>query len=236
MSKTAIVVMARFDSRRLPGKALLDICGKPMLERVLERASRASASAPTILATTERDCDDGIATFATQKGYSVFRGNTDDLLVRLIDCCEAFELAQVARISGDSPFIDPALIARAILESERTSAEIVTNVYPRTYPYGISVEVLPKATLEKIQDLTNTPADREHVTRYIYENPDQFLIENIEASDPRLNGLPLAVDTSADLDLARAICGELGLGSCSASLATVTETCLEILRRRKAGN
>ena len=61
---TAIIVFARMDSVRLPGKALADLCGRPMLGRVLDRVRRAKRGGRIVVATSERKSDDEIAAFA----------------------------------------------------------------------------------------------------------------------------------------------------------------------------
>tara|TARA_Y100001934_G_scaffold261300_1_gene334538 strand:+ start:533 stop:1231 length:699 start_codon:yes stop_codon:yes gene_type:complete len=225
MDNTAIVVTARLDSRRLPRKALSEIGGKPMLSRVLDRVARANDQLSTILATTDRTIDDDIAELVTSKGFQIFRGAADDVLSRLIACGERFGLDRIVRISGDSPFIDPHLINEAIRQGDHTGAEVVTNVFPRTYPYGISVEVLPISTLLKIRELTEDLEDREHVTRYVYRCPQAFSIHNIERSKEKLDDLRLVVDTPEDLEFVRAICERLGPRSESAHLETIARVC-----------
>lgn len=228
MSMTAIVVTARFDSRRLPGKALLDICGRSLLGRVVDRVRHTQGPYPLILATTSRPVDDEIARFGTEESLELFRGDTDDVLTRLIACGEAFDADRIVRISGDSPFIDPDLIERAVGESDSTNAEIVTNVFPRTYPYGVSVEVLLLKTLRRIRELTDEPEDREHVTRYVYENPAAFRIHNLTNPDTRQTGLRLVVDTPEDLDFIRTLCQRLGDEASLVDLQTIVDACLSI--------
>lgn len=64
---TGLVIFARFDSVRLPGKALADIAGQPLLGHVINRARVVAGALPIVVATTDRDTDDPIVAFADRK-------------------------------------------------------------------------------------------------------------------------------------------------------------------------
>jgi spore coat polysaccharide biosynthesis protein SpsF len=195
----AIIVFARLDSARLPGKALTSIAGKPLLDRVIDRCYATPGSPTIIVATSDRATDDPIANHVTARGELLFRGATEDVAGRALACAEAHGLDRFARISGDSPFIDPDLIARCLARSRDGAAELVTNVFPRTYPIGVSVEVITTAVMRRIVAETVDPEDREHVTRYAYRRAELFILDNVSASDDRYAGVSLSVDTQADL-------------------------------------
>ena len=194
----AIIVFARLDSSRLPGKALKPISGKPLLDRVIDRCRATPGSPAVIIATSDRSSDDPIADHVARRGEKLFRGAAQDVAGRALACAEAHNLDRFARISGDSPFIDPDLIARCMARSRDVDAELVTNVFPRTYPIGVSVEVIKTSAMRRIVAETDDPEDREHVTRYAYRRANHFHLENLSAPDERYAGVSLAVDTLAD--------------------------------------
>ena len=102
------------------------------------------------------------------------------------------------RISGDSPLIDPKLIDKAIILSKKEKKyDIITNIFPRTFPNGQSVEVIKTSILKKYSKHFSK-LDKEHVTNYFYDNSNKFLIKNF-----RFNGknkkIKLSVDTKKDL-------------------------------------
>ena len=198
----AIIVFARLDSSRLPGKALKPIAGKPLLDRVIDRCRATPEFPPVIIATSDRAIDDPIADHVSRRGESLFRGAADDVAGRALACAEARGLDRFARISGDSPFIDPGLIARCLARSRDGGAELVTNVFPRSFPIGVSVEVITRAAMRRIVAETDDPEDREHVTRYAYRQAHSFRLENVSAPDDRYAGVGLSVDTRADYDKA----------------------------------
>ena len=199
----AIIVFARLDSSRLPGKALTSIAGRFLLDRVIDRCRATPGSPKVIVATSDRATDDPIANHVAARGELLFRGATEDVAGRALACAKAHGLDRFARISGDSPFIDPNLIARCLARSRDGAAELVTNVFPRTYPIGVSVEVITTAAMRRIVAETVDPEDREHVTRYAYRRAEHFILDNVSAPDDRYAGVSLSVDTQADLAKAR---------------------------------
>jgi spore coat polysaccharide biosynthesis protein SpsF (cytidylyltransferase family) len=197
------IVLARCDSARLPGKVLLDLGGRSLLGRVLDRLRLVPELDCVVVATSDRNVDDPIVEeVVAEPGVEVFRGAIDDVLGRCLAASRAFSLERVVRISADSPFIDPSLIAQVIAASSG-DVQLATNVAPRTFPPGTSVEVLTQNALVRLAGATRNRDDREHVTRYAYAHPDEFVIANVAAADNRYQGVNLTVDEPADLDRAR---------------------------------
>lgn len=220
-SAPTILVFARLDSRRLPGKTLLPLEGRPILGRVIDRLRRVAPRPGIIVATSDRPLDDPIEAFARAEGVGVFRGTLDDVAQRAFDCAMSRALPALVRISADSPFIAPDVIGQVVERFERGDVDLATNVHPRSFPPGISVEVLATAALGRVLAATRDPEDREHVTRYIYAHADKFRIANVSAPDGRYGGVSLTVDTDADLAKARWIAGRLGPDMAAAGLDAI---------------
>tara|TARA_R110000868_G_scaffold56617_5_gene175156 strand:- start:843 stop:1562 length:720 start_codon:yes stop_codon:yes gene_type:complete len=198
---TGIVIFARLDSSRLPGKVLMPLAGAPLLDWTVRRCR--AANVPVMLATTDRALDDPIADLAKAADLPVFRGDTHDVLGRALGAAATFELDTLVRVSADSPFIDPAVIAAVIRVHERECPDMTTNVFPRTFPPGISAEAIPRATLERLNAEVSEDRYREHVTLYAYEALGAFRIVNVPASgvdytEDGHSDLHLAVDTPSD--------------------------------------
>jgi spore coat polysaccharide biosynthesis protein SpsF (cytidylyltransferase family) len=233
LSRTAVIVLARMGSRRLPGKALLDLDGKTLIARVLERVALAERADLVILATSENVQDDPLVDAAENAGVMLFRGAHDDVLGRLVSCCDTHRLARIVRISGDSPFMPPDLIDLSITRHDASAADIVTNVHPRSYPPGASVELITANALKRIAVATTEPADREHATPYAYANPGAFDIENIRA-ETKFSDVRLTVDTEADLERARAVISDSGSSPERATLETVVARAIAYDRRQRS--
>lgn len=218
---TGLIVLSRFDSRRLPGKALRPIAGRPMLGRVLDRVRLARRIDQVVVATSDREVDDTIDAFASAEGVAVFRGSAEDVLGRCLDCAEAFSFDRIVRISGDSPFMDPIVIDRLVTAQADGGEEIVTNVLHRSFPPGVSVEVLSLEALRRLAALATGDQDREHVTTYVYRHPDKFLIRNVAAAASPYQGAGLVVDDESDLARADWITRQVQGRSEVASLDTI---------------
>ena len=205
---TAIIVFARMDSARLPGKALADLAGRPLLGRVLDRVRRAQRCKRVVVATSERAADDAIADFVAAEGVECFRGHHTDVAQRALDCCAALGLDAFVRISGDSPFMPPELIDRALQTMRETDADLATNVFPRSYPAGASVEAIKADALRRAHG-DMSASEREHVTEAFYKAPATWRIVNFSAPAPTYADVRLTVDTPAELEVARALTARL---------------------------
>lgn len=197
--RSGIVIFSRMDSRRLPGKALRTIEGRALLGRVIDRVKAVSGDHRFIVATSQRSVDDPIAEFASIEGLDVFRGAADDVLRRAADCAGANELDYLTRISGDSPFVDPKLIDEIVALAIKAGPDVATNVFPRTFPRGVSIEVISSSALRTACKHSQDEGEREHITQYFYRCADEFKIANVEAPEAGLGSVNLAVDDHDDL-------------------------------------
>ena len=196
---SGVIVFSRLNSTRLPGKALIKIAGITLVDRVLDKLEGVMGISRTIVATTESYLDDPLVAHLETRGIDVFRGSIDDVALRAVCCAEDYGLDHFVRVSGDSPFIDSNLINKALLEYQNGFFDLVTNVFPRSFPNGVSVEVIGTSSLHRLLSLTQDPYDREHVTPYFYKNSDNFRIKNFFSNNEKYHGVNLAIDTPEDL-------------------------------------
>lgn len=203
------IVQARLSSARLPGKVLRELAGQPMLGRVHSRLSCARHLSQIIVATSDDPSDDAICDYCRAQAIAYDRGPLDNVAQRFLDCAHRARADAFLRICADSPLIDPALVDQAIALHATGNADLTTNTQQRTFPKGQSVEIVRTAALadalQKMQDV----ADQEHVTRYLYQHPDQYRIQNF-ASDEPFGEVQLSVDTQADFDAIAAILQQAG--------------------------
>jgi len=194
-----LVIFSRLDSQRLPGKALKPFAGRALLGHVIDRAREARAWDAIIVATSARRVDDPIADFVEAEGVDVFRGPADDVLGRALACARTFKLSMMGRICGDSPFIDAGMMDRFLGAHRAEGADITTNLHPRSFPMGLSFEVVTREMLQRLDGLTDDADHREHMTAYAYENPDAFHIHNVVSDIDKSEETPLTVDSLDDL-------------------------------------
>ncbi len=202
LSDCALVVFARHDSRRLPGKVLMDIGGRAMLGRVIDRLRLVRGGGPIVVATSARALDDPVAAYAESEDVGAFRGAAENVAARALACAEANGFTCFVRISGDSPFIDPEIVARLIERHLTLDLDLATNVWPRSFPAGASAEVISTQAMRRACAEMDDDEESEHVTRYFYRHPDAFRIFNLSAPDDRYAGVRLAVDDGDDLERA----------------------------------
>lgn len=206
-----MVVQARTDSERLPGKVLVDLCGRPLLDRLLERLERSSSTSGVVVATTTDASDDPVAVLADARGARVVRGHRTDVLTRFVSVLDETGADAIVRISADSPFLDAAAVDTVVADFGHGGAELVENHRTPGWPVGTAVEVVTAACLRRIDAAEADPKVREHVTLHAYEHRDGFSIRHVPPpAGLEAPGLRLCVDTAEDLERARQICASFG--------------------------
>lgn len=165
--KVIAVVQARMGSTRFPDKVMREINGRPMIELLLERLSKARMIDQIVLATSEDARNDPLARHVEQLGYIVSRGSEDDVLDRYYQAANPLRPDVVVRITGDCPLIDPVLVDAVIQRYLDEKVDYLSNTSPPTFPDGLDTEVFTFASLEQAANEATEQPDREHVTPYI---------------------------------------------------------------------
>ncbi len=198
-TQARIFIQARMESARFPGKVLASFRGRPVLAWVIERLLRVVDRKRIVVATSDRLSDNPVAAVVGRLGIDVFRGSHQNVAQRFQDCLECFPCPWVFRISADSPLIDPSVL---VMISKQCSDEfdLVTNVFPRTFPRGHSVELIRSETFLSLDTKEMTSDQKEHVTQIYYDSPSSFRIRNVESGDPSRAKLNYCVDTPEDLN------------------------------------
>ncbi|HPE68989.1 MAG TPA: glycosyltransferase family protein [Thermotogota bacterium] len=203
-------VEARMRSSRLPGKVLLELAGEPVLLFLVERLRRSRYVDEVVVATTVHPDDDAIERTCMQKKVACFRGSEEDVLRRVLDAARTNRGQLIVEITGDCPFVDPAHVDEMIEMFYSGDYDYVSNMGNRPYPVGFEVQVFPTAVLEKVNELTQNPADHEHVSLYIYTHPELFRVAHREAHDDMYHpDIEVTLDTGEDYRLLRDIAQEL---------------------------
>jgi len=196
--RVVAIVQARMSSRRLPGKSLASVAGKPLLGYLLERLRRSESLDGLVVATSVEASDDPVAAFCEKCGVTCVRGPLDDVAGRFLKVLDIFPADAFVRICGDSPLLDTALVDRACAEFRAGGWDLVTNVLTRDHPDGQSVEVAAAETFRAAYARMNEPGHFEHVTLYFYQHPEEFRILDLPARADYA-GVNFVVDTPEDL-------------------------------------
>jgi spore coat polysaccharide biosynthesis protein SpsF len=208
--KLGTLIFARFESTRLPGKALIELGGLPLLERVIRRAQLLPW--PVFLATTDRAADDQLVSLAAQLDVLSFRGSSERVLERAVLAAEAFELDAFIRLCGDRPLFSlddlehAASQWRSAFQSDPLCPpDLVSNCLGQTCPRGLTTEIVRTHTLRQILDCGVSHSQQEHLTQYFYENTSQFKIIRIDAPRAAFRCPGFALDTESDLTRLKSI-------------------------------
>lgn len=185
-------------SSRLPGKIMMPLAGKPVLRRVIERVGSAGFD-EVVAALPDRDIDDPAAQLASVTGATVVRGDENDVLARYLLAARATRADVVMRVTADCPLIDPDVLDAMIGTFRENEFDLITNARVRTFPRGLDAELFTRDALETMATDAVAPAQREHVTPYLYANPSLFRIHDHVASVDR-SQWRLTLDTAEDFD------------------------------------
>ena len=198
-------------STRLPGKVLKDVCGQPMLSRVINRVRRAKLPSKIIVATTTEAADSTVAELCAAQSIDAFRGSELDVLDRYYQAALVSGAEAVMRVTADCPLIDPQVLDRLISVFEESKPDYASTTLVRTFPHGIDAEVMTMEALTLAWREASKPYERVHVTPYLYLNQDRFRCVNV-ACEADYSRLRWTVDTAEDLELIRNIYSRLGPG------------------------
>ena len=199
--KVGIIVLCRFSSTRLPGKILAEINGKAVLTYILERLKASKYSDGVVVATSVSASDDPIAKYCEDREIKCFRGSLQDVSQRFAECANQNQFDFAVRINGDNIFTDATLVDQAIDIAVKENYDFVSNVDGRTFPTGMSVEVIKTSFYKNLMDQLNSPEFKEHVTLWLYQHPKAGSFKYFyNDSIPAAHGLKLALDCKEDLN------------------------------------
>ena len=178
--KVGVIIQARMGSTRLPGKVLMKILDKTMLEYLVERVKRAWNINGVVIATTTDKKDEPIVELAKELDVLVYCGSEDDVLDRYYQAAKLYEIEHIVRITADCPLMDPDMIDTVLDYYVALRPDYCSNIGKRTFPDGLDVEVFSFKALEKAWQNTKLKSDREHVTRYIRNQSREFRALTVE--------------------------------------------------------
>ena len=189
--KIDIIVEARTNSKRLPGKVLKKVFKKTLLELMIERLKRIKFAKNIIIATTELKVDDEIVAIARKLNIKYFRGSTNDVLGRVLSAAIKFKTDVIVEITGDTPLVDPEisdLIIKFFLDNHHKFDYVSNDLgvhnkkYKMTSSLGLSTKVFFTKLLKEINLKTSNLIDREHVVNYIVKNDKKYKLYNYKVN------------------------------------------------------
>jgi spore coat polysaccharide biosynthesis protein SpsF len=225
--RVGAVIQVRMGSTRLPGKALLQAAGKPLLQHLIERLRRAAVIDRVIVATTTNVEDDALERLAASVGVDCHRGSVDDVLGRVAGALQKFDVDVHVEIHGDGPLADWRVVDRAVRTYLDGGWDLVTNAARVTYPPGLELWVYSSALCARLAREVTDEKYRDSPSLYVTERPGEFAIRNLEAP-PELYApeTHIEVDEPADFKVIKTIIDRLY----PANPAFLTEDVLALLQ------
>ena len=195
-------IQARMSSKRFPGKVLAPLSGRPIIAHVIDHVSKVVSADGIVVATSTDQSDDPLACYVRHLGFQVFRGPLENVFRRFHLCLREYPCRWFFRVCADSPALDIRLLRQALAMCVEPRVDLITNVFPRTFPKGRSVELINAESFYTLGlDREMNREEKEHVTKVFYDHPSEFMILNFESGDPSLINKSFAVDRPEDLDL-----------------------------------
>jgi spore coat polysaccharide biosynthesis protein SpsF len=183
MDNFGIVIQARMNSSRLPGKVLMDFCGKPMLLFQIDVLKRFNLDAKIVVATTKNPKDDAVEVFCRQYELPYLRGSEENVFQRFCRAAEQFKFDHIVRLTGDNPLPNYNIIKTCIDEHRKHLPDLTStrSIHPdhfveRYVPKGSSVDVINSQTLLDIDKSKLDDFQHEHVIPVFFDNDCEIVL------------------------------------------------------------
>tara|TARA_Y200000002_G_C22636109_1_gene644724 strand:- start:238 stop:879 length:642 start_codon:yes stop_codon:yes gene_type:complete len=195
-----VIIQARTSSVRFRNKVLQPIYGVPLIQHVVNRVKKSKKISKIVVATSTNRNDKKLIDYLKKNKINCFKGELNNVALRLYKSARLYKKNFFMRISGDSPLIDYRILNKAIkiFESSKNKCDLVTNVFPRTFPQGQSVEIIKTSIIKKNINKFSKQ-DKEHVTKFFYDNSNKFHIKNFIYMGKNKKKIKLSIDTKKDL-------------------------------------
>lgn len=197
--KFLAAIQARFGSTRLPGKILLDLSGKPVLQRVIERVEESKLTDETIVLTSLSKNDIPTVQLVSGLGRRVFAGSENDVLDRYYQAARQIEPEYVIRITADCPVFDAQILDEAIAQLNPKSDYLADN--GNTLADGLDLEIFRFSALREAWKEARLASEREHVTLYIKAHPEKFVLQDFKSPYPDIHEQRWTLDETEDYEL-----------------------------------
>jgi len=149
--KIGFLIIGRLKSTRLPKKILLDIHGKPVISHMIQRLKLSNKIDTIILCTSINPQDKPLEKIAKDNDIECFLGDSDDVLLRMLNAAEKFNLDYILTITADCPFVDPFYADKIVEKYLETNADLIRqfDLPHGSFSYGVKVEALKKVVQMK---------------------------------------------------------------------------------------
>lgn len=197
--KYLVMIQARCGSTRLPNKVLKDLCGKPALERMIDRVRRSKKVDEVMVVTSIEKNNLPILKLCSEIDVRVGIGSENDVLDRFYQTAKLLRPEYVIRLTADCPCFDAELLDLAIegLDEDTDYCGMTSE----SFADGLDLEIMKFTALERAWREANHAFEREHVTQYIVRHPEIFKLQNFESPIGYFGNHRWTVDEPEDFEL-----------------------------------
>jgi spore coat polysaccharide biosynthesis protein SpsF len=163
--KVGCIIQARMGSSRLPGKVMLPLCNKIVIQQLVDRVRACDEIDTIIVAMPDTPLDKKLAEFCVKElQVGVFKGSENDVLGRVTTASSMMRRLDsiIVDITADCPLVDPRDISKLIKMQRASDLDYVSNVVVRSYPDGFDIQVYKKSVLEKVNQAVTNKIHRRH--------------------------------------------------------------------------
>ena len=201
--KYLAMIQARCGSTRLPNKVMMDLYGKPTLQRVVERLRKSRHVDEVMVVTSIEKGNLPLIKLCTELGVRVFAGAEEDVLDRDYQAAKLLKPEYVIRITADCPLFDWRYLDMAVEQMEEDTDYLAEMT--ESFPDGEDIEIIKYSVLQKSWKEAKLVSEREHVTLYIKNHPEQFQIQNLECPIREIGDKRWTLDEEDDYEFIRAV-------------------------------
>lgn len=221
----SIIVQARWNSSRLPGKILEYLGDAPVLKRCLDRCNEIPNADVVVCAVPDTPENDPVAEAAASWGYRVSRGSETDVLSRYAKAAREVDSTTVMRVTSDCPMIDPKISGDVLRLLKRSGVGYACNNMPARFPHGLDCDAFPAEYLYEADEKATTKYDREHVTPWI-RSKKGIRRASLQGPGEPLSTLRWTLDHKEDLQFMQSLYEFMGDRAPIASAAEYARACL----------
>ena len=204
MKNTIAIIVSRSGSTRVPGKALIDLCGESLLAHMIRIAKQIIKIDSIWLATTNLSEDDELERIALMHKINVFRGDPVNVLNRIYDTSKKAKADTIVYIGGDCPLLDPIIVSEAVDYFNKNEFDYLNNYDPPTYPGGMDINIINFNSLEIANRFAIAPSQRIHAFSYLTFHPEKFKIKKYSLNED-YSTFHWAIDYYEDIELIKLI-------------------------------
>ena len=174
MKSINIIVEARMNSKRLPGKHMLKVRNMPILQFLIMRLKLVKKINKIIIATTDTEKDQVLVNLAKKNKVNYYRGSEKNVMDRVLKASNKYKTDIIVGITADCPLVDPNLVSQCIDIFLNNNCDYLNNLVFPGFPQGMNCQVYKSSILKKSYKLVNKIEDYEHVTSHILRNSKLF--------------------------------------------------------------